>query len=158
MDLDDFDRKLLNLVQADAGQTADRLAETVGLSPSAIQRRLRRLREAGVIERDVAIVAPEAIGHPTFFVTTLQVERERPEILQQLHRWLQQQPQIQQIYYVTGEADFVLIITAPSTAAYEKLMQQLLQDNPNVRRFTTNVVLGTVKRSLAIPVPQRDAN
>ena len=56
MELDRFDRQLLNLVQEDAGQTADRLAEQVALSPSAIQRRLRRLREHGVIARDAAVV------------------------------------------------------------------------------------------------------
>ena len=58
MELDDFDRRLLNLVQSDAGQTAERLAENVGLSPSAVQRRLRRLRETGVIVRESAIVEP----------------------------------------------------------------------------------------------------
>ena len=54
MDLDRLDRQLLNLVQADSAQTAEQLAEHVGLSPSAIQRRLKRLREQGVIARDVA--------------------------------------------------------------------------------------------------------
>lgn len=156
MDLDDFDRKLLALMQEDAGQTADRLSETVGLSPSAIQRRLRRLRESGVILRDISVVAPEHVGRPTFFVTSLQVEQERPELIQQLRRWLSQQPQIQQVYYVTGEADFVMLVTARDTASYDAMMQRLLQENPNVRRFTTNVVLGTVKRGLAIPIPPRD--
>ena len=58
MELDRFDRQLLNLVQADSTQTAERLAEQVELSPSAIQRRLRRLRDEGVIERECAILIP----------------------------------------------------------------------------------------------------
>lgn len=153
MDLDDFDRKLLSLMQEDAGQTADRLSESVGLSPSAIQ---RRLREMGVIERDVSIVAPQMIGRPTFFVTALSVKQERPEMQLQLRRSLAQHPQIQQVYYVTGEADFVLIVTARDAASYNTLMQRLMAENPNILRFTTNVVLDTVKRGLSIPIPARD--
>jgi Lrp/AsnC family leucine-responsive transcriptional regulator len=71
MDLDRFDRQLLNLVQQDSAQTAERLAEQVGLSPSAIQRRLKRMREQGIILRDIAVVEPRAVGRPTFFVVSL---------------------------------------------------------------------------------------
>src|SRR5882724_5598790 len=121
MELDRFDRQLLNLVQEDAGQTTDQLAERVALSSSAIQRRLRRMREQGVIVRDVAVVDPRKIGRPTFFIVSLQVERERPELLAQLRAWLAAQEHIQQAFYVTGEADFVLVITAPDTETYDAL-------------------------------------
>lgn len=153
MKLDRFDRQLLNLVQDDAGQTADRLAEQVALSPSAIQRRLRRMREAGVIVRETAVVDPKQVGKPTFFVVSLQVERERPELLAQLRRWLAGQDQVQQVFYVTGEADFVLVVTAPDTEDFDALMIRMVGENPNIRRFTTNVALSLVKRGLTIPVP-----
>lgn len=157
MTLDAFDRRLLDLVQQDSSRTAEQLAEQVPLSPSAIQRRLRRLRKEGVILRDVAMVDPRHLGRPTFFVVGLQVERERPEQLAELRAWLAAEPQVQQAFYVTGEADFVLVITAPDTEAFDALMARLVQENPNVRRFTTNVALGLVKRGLAIPVPGEDA-
>jgi len=153
MELDRFDRQLLNLVQEDAGQTAERLAEQVALSPSAIQRRLRRLREQGVIVRDAAIVDPGKIGRPTFFIVSLQVERERPALMAQLRTWLAAQEQVQQAFYVTGEADFVLVVTAPDTETYDALMSRMVEENPNVRKFTTSVALGIVKRGLTIPVP-----
>ena len=154
MELDDFDRRLLNLVQSDAGQTAEQLAGSVGLSPSAVQRRLKRLREAGVILREAAIVDLKSVGSPTFFVTSLQIERERPELIAQLRTWLLAQEQVQQIFYVTGQADFVLVVTAPNAEAYEALMARLMSDNPNVNCFTTAMVLSVMKRSLAIPVPR----
>jgi Lrp/AsnC family leucine-responsive transcriptional regulator len=153
MELDRFDRQLLNLVQEDAGQTAERLAEQIGLSPSAIQRRLKRLREAGVIARDIAVVDAKSVGGPTSFIVSLQVERERPELLAQLRQWLAAQPHIQQVFYVTGEADFILVVMAPDTETYDALMSQMLAANPNVKRFTTNVALSVVKRGLTIPVP-----
>jgi DNA-binding Lrp family transcriptional regulator len=156
MILDRFDRQLLNLVQDDSAQTAERLAEAVGLSASAIQRRLKRLREEGVIVRDAAIVDPRMVGRPTYFVVSLQVERERPELLAQLREWLAARDQIQQVFYVTGEADFILIITAPDTESYDALMSRMVAENPNVRRFTTNVTLGVVKQGLKIPIPPSD--
>ncbi|ALN93279.1 Lrp/AsnC family transcriptional regulator [Lysobacter gummosus] len=152
MKLDRFDRQLLNLVQEDAGQTAERLAEQVALSPSAIQRRLRRMREDGVIVRQAALLDPRQIGKPTFFIVSLQVERERPELLAQLRRWLSAQDQVQQVFYVTGEADFVLVMTAPDTENFDALMIRMVEDNPNIKRFTTNVALSLVKRGLTIPV------
>ena len=154
MILDRFDRQLLNLVQQDSAQSAEQLAQHVALSVSAIQRRLRRLRETGVIERDTAIVNPRLVGGPTHFVVALQVERERPELLAQLRRWMLGEPNVQQAFYVTGEADFVLIVTAPDTEAYDALMARMVAENANIRRFTTNVALGMVKRGLTIPVTE----
>lgn len=154
MELDPFDRRLLNLVQENAGQTSEQIAEQIGLSPSAVQRRLRRLREEGVIVRDVAIVDPKAVGRPTFFVVSVQVERERPELNAHLREWLAAQPHVQQAFYVTGEsADFVLIITAPDTETYDALMSRMIAEHPNVKRYTTNVALSVVKRGLTVPVP-----
>ena len=152
MDLDRFDRQLLNLVQEDSGQTAERLAEQVELSPSAIQRRLRRMRDEGVIVRDCAIIDPVVVGRPNFFVVALQVERERSDLLSQLRKWLASEPQVQQAFYVTGEADFILVVTAADNEAYEALMSRMMQENPNVRRYTTSVALGVVKRGLTLPV------
>jgi len=157
MQLDRFDRQLLNLVQQDSSLAAERLAEQVALSPSAIQRRLRRMREQGVIMRDAAVLDPAKIGRPNFFIVSLEVERERPELLAQLRSWLNEQEQIQQAFYVTGEVDFVLIVTAPHMEAFEALMSRLLQENANVKRYTTNVALGLVKRGLSIPVPLEEA-
>ncbi|HEY6517064.1 MAG TPA: Lrp/AsnC family transcriptional regulator [Steroidobacteraceae bacterium] len=153
MQLDDFDRRLLNLVQSDAGQTAEQLAGNVGLSASAVQRRLKRLREGGVIVRDAAILDPKSLGSPIFFVTSLQIEREHPELIAQLRAWLMAQEQVQQIYFVTGQADFVLVVTAPNAESYQALMARLMSDNPNVTCFSTSMVLNVIKRSLAIPVP-----
>nr|WP_294809984.1 Lrp/AsnC family transcriptional regulator [uncultured Sphingomonas sp.] len=155
-DLDAFDRKLLTLVQRDAARTADALAEEVGLSPSAVLRRLKRLRDDGVIVATAAVVDPLKVGKPNFFLAALEIERERPELIARLRQWLVAEPWIQQVYYVTGTADFVLVVVAPDVGAYDALMSRLMGDNPNVRRFTTNVALGVGKRSLFVPVELED--
>lgn len=152
MKLDRFDRQLLNLVQADAARTADQLSEYVALSPSAIQRRLRRLKDEGVIVRETAVVDPRHVGRPTFFVVSVKVERERPELLARLRAWLADHDEVQQAFYVTGEADFILVIAVRDTEAFDGLMAAMVADNPNILRFTTNVALSVVKRSLFVPV------
>jgi Lrp/AsnC family transcriptional regulator, leucine-responsive regulatory protein len=151
-DLDVFDRKLLTLVQRDASRTADALAEEVGLSPSAVLRRLKRLRDDGVIVTTAAVVDPAKVGKPDFFLAALEVERERPEHMARLRQWLAAEEWVQQVFYVTGTTDFMLVVVAPDVATYDELMTRLMADNPNVRRFTTNVALGVGKRSLFVPV------
>lgn len=151
-DLDPFDRRLLALVQCDAAQTAEALAGQVGLSASAVQRRLKRLRATGVILGEIAVVDPLKVGKPNFFLAALEIERERPELIARLRQWLAAEEQVQQVYYVTGTADFVLVVVAPDVGAYDALMSRLMADNPNVRRFTTNVALGVGKRGLLVPI------
>ena len=155
-ELDRFDRKLLQIVQRESGLSADVLAERVGLSASAVLRRLKRLRQDGVILAEVAVVDPARVGKPAFFIVALEIERERPELIGRLRQWMAAEESIQEIFYVTGTADFILVITAPDIEAYDALMSRLLADNPNVRRFTTNVALGVGKRSLAIPIADGD--
>lgn len=153
MELDRIDRQLLNLVQQDATQTAEQMAQVVALSPSAIQRRLRRLREQGVIVRDVSVVDPAYLGTPTLFLASVRIERDRPEYVAHFRKWIDEQEQVQEAFYVTGDADFVLIVTAPNAESYDALMSRMQTENPNVKRFTTNVTLNTIKRGLALPVP-----
>lgn len=152
-DFDSFDRRLLTLVQHDAARTAEALAGQVGLSASAVQRRLKRLRASGVILSEIAVVDPLKVGKPNFFLAALEIERERPELIARLRQWMAAEDQIQQVYYVTGTADFVLVVVASDVGAYDALMSRLMADNPNVRRFTTNVALGVGKRGLFVPVP-----
>ena len=150
--LDTIDRKLLDLVQRDADLGAEALGERIGLSASAVQRRLRRMKAEGTIVANVALVDPAKVGRPTFFIVALEIERERPELMSRLRQWLNGEDQVQQAFYVTGSADFILIVTARDVDSYDALMTRLMADNPNVRRFTTNVALGVNKRTMFVPV------
>lgn len=152
-ELDRFDRQLLTLVQQDAALTAEQLAEQVSLSASAIQRRLKRLREQGVITRQVALLDPDQIGRPMVFIASVALDSERSDQVAALRAWIAAQAQVQQAFYVTGEADFILIVTAPDAQAYESLMARLLAEHPNVKRYTTSVAMNVLKRGLALPVP-----
>lgn len=149
--LDSFDRQLLEWVQRDATTPTERLADAVNLSVSAVQRRLKRMRKAGTIRKDVAVVDPEAVGRPLKFIATLEIEREHKELLQELQRWVQAEDAVQQAFYVTGDVDIVLVITACDMEEYDRLTQKLLEDNRNVRRMTTHVMLQEYKSTLFVP-------
>jgi DNA-binding Lrp family transcriptional regulator len=152
--LDLFDRRLLDLVQRDADVPAEKLAEQVGLSPSAVQRRLKKLRKSGVIASTVCVLDPAKVGNPTLFVVGLELERERPELLTRLAAWIEREDRVQQGYYLTGTWDLLLMIVVPSVSAFDSFMAALLEENPNVRRFSTSVVLSTRKRQLFVPVKE----
>ena len=122
MELDDFDRRLLDALQEDNRRTGEELATLVGLSPAACLRRAQRLREERVIERDVAILAPQALGRRLTVVVLVTLEREGPDFVDSFKRAMRAAPEVMQCYYVTGAADFVLVLTADDMVDYEDLL------------------------------------
>jgi Lrp/AsnC family transcriptional regulator, leucine-responsive regulatory protein len=150
--LDKTDRNLLQLLQADAGQTIDAIATKTGLSASAAQRRLQRLRDSKVISAEVAIVAPAALGQILTFIVELELERDRPELMPMLLKWINSKEAIQQGWHITGRGDYLLVILSPTVEAFDALMESLMEQNRNVRKFTTSLALKTVKQSLRVPI------
>jgi len=155
--LDDFDRKLLDAVQRDASLKAEALGAQIGLSASAVQRRLARLKQDGVIASEIAIVDPRKLGNISTFIVGLNVESEKADLLARLRSWAAAEDAVQQAFYVTGIFDFVLVVTAASVESYEAFMARLLKDNPNVLRFSTMSSLGISKRTLFVPAIDREA-
>jgi DNA-binding Lrp family transcriptional regulator len=152
IELDKFDRGILAILQLDARRSAETIGAQIGLSASAVQRRIARLREAAVITAEVAIIDPRAVARPLTLIVDVDVERERPELLTSLKQWIAGESAIQEAWYVTGEGDYVLVVTARDMEEYEALMRKLVAGNGNVKRFRTRVALGAVKRGTTVPV------
>jgi Lrp/AsnC family leucine-responsive transcriptional regulator len=149
--LDHFDLKILDVIQIDNRLTGEQLGERVGLSQTAVQRRLKRLRETGVIEGDISVVTPKAVGYPLSMVVLVSLERERADIIDRFKRSIRTTPQIMSGYYVTGEADFVLVISARSMDEYEAFTRRFFYENADIKGFKTMVVMDRVKASFALP-------
>ncbi|RQS13060.1 Lrp/AsnC family transcriptional regulator [Burkholderia sp. Bp9002] len=152
--LDAFDRKLLMEVQRDAQTPQNELGARVNLSTAAVNRRLRRLADDGVIDRYTAVVAPEKAGYALTIVVNVEVESEQIDLLDAMKRTFEQCPQVQQCYYVTGEWDFVLILVVRDMDQYNALTRKLFFANNNVKRFKTLVSMGRVKVGLGVPVDE----
>jgi DNA-binding Lrp family transcriptional regulator len=151
---DNVDRVILRAIQKNTNIAAADLADETGTSVATIQRRLARLRENGVILREVSVLDRRKIGQPMTFIVMVELERERAEQIDAFARRCQAEPQVQQCYYVTGEADFSLICSAADMDDFEALTRRLLFDEPNVRKFRTSVVMGVRKASLALPIDE----
>ncbi len=152
MELDRLDLKILNAVQQDNRMTSDALGEAVGLSATACQRRLKRLHEAGVIEANVAIVLPAAVGRPLLMLVSVSLEREQADIIDRFKQAIRKTPEIMSGYYVTGDTDFVLVVSARDMDDYEAFTRRFFYENKDIKGFKTMVVMDRVKASFALPV------
>lgn len=150
--LDSFDRRILDLVQRDCQIKAEAIADAVGLSPSAVQRRLKRLRSDRVIAAEVAILDRRAVGQPMTFVAGLEIERENYEAISKFKAWAARQDHIQQVYYVTGNVDLIAIITARDVGHYDDITAAIMSQNQQIKRIHTNVVLRELKVGLQVPI------
>lgn len=149
--LDAYDLKLLAELQCDARTPQSELGLRVNLSTAAVNRRLKRLSDEGVIERYSAVIAPEALGYELSIIVEVEVESERIDQLDALKRSFQACPQVQQCYYVAGECDFVLIFAVRNMAQYNELTRELFFENNNVKRFKTLVSMSNVKTGMFVP-------
>ncbi|SDA92601.1 Lrp/AsnC family transcriptional regulator [Sinorhizobium sp. NFACC03] len=150
--LDHFDRKILEIVQIDCQMKAEAIGERVGLSASAVQRRLKRMRDSGVITAEIALVDRKVAGNSMTFIAGMEIERENYDALSRFRVWLAKQEHIQQVYYVTGAVDLIAIITARDVGQYDEITAHLMSENPQIKRIHTNVVLKDIKLSMFVPI------
>ncbi len=150
--LDAFDHKILALYQYDTRVPAETIGAAVGLSATAVQRRLKRLRESGIIEAEIAVLAPALLGQPVTCVVGVALERESAADIDRFKTSMSTCEEVQQCYYVTGASDFILITLTKSMEAYEAFTRHVLLADANVRSFTTYVVLDRAKVGLSVTV------
>lgn len=155
-ELDRIDIALLALVQNNNRLTSDELAEIVNLSATACQRRLKRLRTEGIIEADVAIVSPKAVGRHVTMIVLVTLERERADIIDRFKAAIRNAQDVMMGYYVTGDADFILVITANDMEGYERFTRRFFYENPDIKGFKTMVVMDRVKAGFALPFDDLD--
>lgn len=148
--MDEIDLQILKLMQSNARLTADALSAEVGLSPPAIQKRVKKLRDTGVIESEIAVLSPAKLGREMTVIVQVVLERENRMYLDSFKRTMRNAPEVQQCYYTTGEADFILVVAVKDIKEYEEFTQQYFFDQSNVSRFTSSVVMDRVKVSLDI--------
>jgi DNA-binding Lrp family transcriptional regulator len=151
--LDAFDLAILKILQRDNTTPQRAIGEAVNLSAPAVQRRIRRMEETGIIEANVAVINPALVGQPITLFVEVEVITETAELIDAAKREFASVAEVQQCYYVTGEADFVLVIVIPTMADYQALTRRLFFSNSNVKRFRTFVAMDSVKVGLSVPLP-----
>lgn len=150
--LDSLDRKIANHLQQDLRLSVERLAETVNLSPSAVHRRIAKLRELGAISAEVAVLNPKVFEAGMAFIVEIVLEKVRVAEVGEIKEALKKAPEVQQIYNVTGDIDLFVIMRAKSVEHFEDLCRDLFSSNEKVKRYRTSVVLDAVKTGQTISV------
>lgn len=148
--LDEFDHRLLDLLQRDAATTLTALGEAVGLSASAVQRRIKRYRESGLM-RTVAVLNPSQLGNVTLATVLVALERESARHHVALHARLRAAPEVQQCYVLAGEWDYLVILATTGLAHTREVAERLFGGDDNLKRYETRMVFEPVKQGLALP-------
>lgn len=150
--LDRFDLAILDILQADNTTPQRAIAQAVNLSAPAVQRRIQRLKDSGVIRANVAVLDPVKVGKPLTIVLEVHLDNERPDRTAPLRARIAAEDAVQQCYSVTGEADYLLVVNVASMADYEALTRRLFEGDDNIKRFRTSVALSSLKTGLRVPL------
>jgi DNA-binding Lrp family transcriptional regulator len=137
IDLDAIDLRLLDLLQADASRTNQALAEAAGVSAATALRRVKRLVEAGVIERQVALLAPRVADAGLTALVEVSLDRQGAELLDAFEARAVAEAAVQQCYRVSPGPDFMLVAWVSDMAAWGALVQRLFTQDANVRNVKT---------------------
>lgn len=151
--LDDFDHRLLHLLQRDGGATLSMLGEAVGLSPSAVQRRITRYRKSGLL-RQVAVLDPRALGNTTLAAVWVTMERDSASSHAALCARMRAAPEVQQCYVLAGEFDYLVMLATTGVAHCREVAERLFADEGTIRRYETRLVFDIIKHGLELPTGQ----
>ena len=154
--LDKLDRHILRTLQADGRATYDQIAEAVGLSPSAVLRRVKRLEETGVIARYVALIHPESVGLGLTAYVNVRLEKHTESAkrnpMDMFRASVMGWAEVVECVALTGEMDYQLRLVVEDMAAYSRFMMDTLLKHPSVQDCKTSFVMDRVKSTTAMPV------
>ncbi len=143
--LDRIDVKILNVLQSNNQVTNLELAEMVGISPPACLRRVRNLREEGVIKGDVSLVDPFQIGNNLVVYVVVTLERHREDLFEAFERKVMAAPEVTQCYFISGVGDYLVSFVARDQQHYHDIVWRLFASEPNIQTFRSSVALRKVK-------------
>lgn len=130
---DELDRRILNALQVDASQTNQELAASVHASPPTCLRRVKRLTDAGVITRQVALLAPDKVGAGLTAIVEITLDHQGAERMSEFEALVAQEDAVLQCYRVSPGPDFVLLVQVADMPAYHALAHRLFAGQANVR-------------------------
>jgi Lrp/AsnC family leucine-responsive transcriptional regulator len=151
LELDQIDHRLLDELQRDASRPLRALGEEIGLSASAVQRRIARYRSAGILSRLVAVLDLRRNKDIVLAIVLVTLERESSGHHEAFRQRLLATPEVQQAYVVTGDWDYAVVLATRGMARQHVLADRLFNNAPNVKRYTTMVVLDPIRTGNYLP-------
>ena len=152
--LDRTDRKILNILQQNNQITNIALAEQVGISAPPCFRRVKRLRDEGIIVNDVALVDPFKVGRPLIVFANITLEKQREDLLAHFERKMAEEPEIMQCYFVSGDTDYLLVIHVADMNHYNEFARRVFANEPNIKKFRSSFCLNRTKYNTHVELPE----
>ena len=150
--LDDIDRKILAVLQADGRISLADLSAKVGLSPSPCLRRIRILERDGIIARYVAVLDQGKVGLPVSVFVSIKLESQREQALERFNKAIAKWPEVLECYLMTGPRDYLLRIVVADLSAYERFLKQKLTRLNGVGSIESSFALEQVKYTNVLPL------
>lgn len=149
--LDAIDRKLLELVQADATTPLAQLAEAVGLSNTPCWRRLQRLKEAGVITRQVTLLDPEKINVGVTVIVSIRTSVHTEEWFERFRATCEAIPEVVEFYRMSGDVDYLLRVVVPDIKAYDAVYKRLIAGT-HLHDVSSSFAMEQLKYTTCLPL------
>ena len=150
--LDHTDRKILELLQSEAGINAAAIGERIGLSQSACWRRIQRLREEGVFSDHPVILNREKVGLTTMVFAHVKLTSHGRSNLSDFADAVRSYPEVMDCYVLLGQVDFLLRIVAEDIKAYEQFFFEKLSQLPGIQEVNSSIVMSDIKHTTVLPI------
>ncbi|MEM9228076.1 MAG: Lrp/AsnC family transcriptional regulator [Pseudomonadota bacterium] len=150
--LDQLDRKILAALQQDASRPLDQLARDVGASKTPVWNRIRKLKNAGVIRGEVALLDPDALGLEACFFVLIKTSEHDAAWLERFMHALQERPEVMEAHRLAGDIDYILKVRVTSPKAYDDFYRSLISE-VSIFNVTSTLSMEEIKQTTALPVP-----
>jgi Lrp/AsnC family transcriptional regulator len=149
--LDEMDRKILGELQEDASQSLDEIARKVGSSKTPVWNRIRKLRDAGVVLRQTAVLDPEALGLEACFFVLIRTSEHEAEWQKKFLQVLKERPEVMEAHRLAGDIDYILKVRVANARAYDTFYQALISE---VRIYNVTALLSMeeIKSTTMLPL------
>jgi Lrp/AsnC family transcriptional regulator len=152
IDIDQTDRRILQLLQTEPGINAAAIGERIGLSQSACWRRIQRMRDEGVIKDQPVILDPEKVGLSTMVFAQVKLTSHGRSNLTDFAEAVRKYPEVLDCYVVLGNIDFLLRIVAEDIKGYERFIYEKLSQLPGVQEVNSSMALSEIKHTTVLPI------
>jgi Lrp/AsnC family transcriptional regulator len=151
--LDRIDRQILGLLQADAAQPIQQIAEQVGLSVTPCWRRIRQMEAAGVIQGRVALVNPEKVGLGLTVYVRVKTREHSADWARKLNEVIAAMPEILECHRIGGDVDYLLKVVVADMADYDRTYKELIDRLPSLADVSALFSMERLKSATALPIP-----
>jgi Lrp/AsnC family transcriptional regulator len=150
--LDDLDRKILSLLQRDSSLSLDEIARRLSASKTPVWNRIRKMREAGVIRSEVALIDPEKIGLETCFFVLIRTSEHDSGWLERFLKVVQSRPEVLEAHRLAGDIDYILKVRVANARAFDLFYQSLIRE-VSIFNVTSSLSMEEIKYTTALPLP-----